>query len=99
MEFTIGEPAARHGPAAHVLRHWAAMGLLGPARRVNGRRRYGPERSARVALIVRAKQTGASLEQIRDPVTEPDGTPRRPAPGRRAGPRRGRRGATGRPGW
>ena len=42
-EMTIGELAARFGLATHVLRHWEAMGLLTPAARVNGRRRYRQE--------------------------------------------------------
>ncbi len=73
----IGELAGRYGLAGHVLRHWEAMGLLSPARRANGRRRYGPEDDARVALIVRAKEAGASLEQIRELVTAGDGARRR----------------------
>ncbi|GAA3441146.1 MerR family transcriptional regulator [Planomonospora venezuelensis] len=73
----IGELAGRYGLAAHVLRHWEAMGLLSPARQGNGRRRYGPEDEARVALIVRAKEAGASLEQIRDLVTAGSGARRR----------------------
>ncbi|MFB9724003.1 MerR family transcriptional regulator [Planobispora longispora] len=73
----IGELAGRYGLATHVLRHWEAMGLLTPARRANGRRRYGPEDDARVALIVRAKEAGASLEQIRELVTAGDGARRR----------------------
>ena len=32
-EMTIGELAARFGLATHVLRHWEAVGLLGPERR------------------------------------------------------------------
>ncbi|MER5317779.1 MerR family transcriptional regulator [Streptosporangium roseum] len=27
---TIGDVAARFGPATHVLRHWESMGLLSP---------------------------------------------------------------------
>ncbi|MBG0830435.1 MerR family transcriptional regulator [Planomonospora sp. ID67723] len=73
----IGELAGRYGLATHVLRHWEAMGLLSPARQGNGRRRYGPEDEARVALIVRAKEAGASLEQIRDLVTAGSGERRR----------------------
>ncbi|MFC4061047.1 MerR family transcriptional regulator [Planomonospora corallina] len=73
----IGELAARYGLATHVLRHWEAVGLLSPARHANGRRRYGPDDDARVALIVRAKETGASLEQIRGLVAADDGTRRR----------------------
>jgi MerR family copper efflux transcriptional regulator len=63
---TIGELAARFGLAPHVLRHWEAMGLLAPATRVNGRRRYAREHLSRVAMIVGGKAGGLSLEQLRD---------------------------------
>ncbi|WP_420000134.1 MerR family transcriptional regulator [Streptomyces boninensis] len=62
---TIGQLAERFGLASHVLRHWEAMGLLTPAERVNGRRRYGEEHITRVAMIVGGKQGGLSLEQLR----------------------------------
>jgi MerR family transcriptional regulator, copper efflux regulator len=63
---TIGELAARFGLAPHVLRHWEAMGLLAPATRVNGRRRYAQEHLSRVAMIVGGKAGGLSLEQLGD---------------------------------
>jgi MerR family transcriptional regulator, copper efflux regulator len=63
---TIGELAARFGLAPHVLRHWEAMGLLAPAARVNGRRRYAEEHLTRVAMIVGGKAGGFSLEQLGD---------------------------------
>jgi DNA-binding transcriptional MerR regulator len=59
-EMTIGELADRFGLATHVLRHWEAVGLLAPVRRVNGRRRYGRDAPARVAFIL-----GFGLEQVR----------------------------------
>jgi MerR family transcriptional regulator, copper efflux regulator len=62
----IGELAARFGLAPHVLRHWEAMGLLAPATRVNGRRRYAQEHLGRVAMIVGGKAGGLSLEQLGD---------------------------------
>ncbi|MGW5160560.1 MerR family transcriptional regulator [Nonomuraea wenchangensis] len=65
----IGELAERFGLAPHVLRHWEAMGLLTPATRVNGRRRYTSDHVVRVLTIVRAKAAGMSLEQIRDVLT------------------------------
>ncbi|MEV6110415.1 MerR family transcriptional regulator [Streptomyces sp. NPDC051940] len=65
-DMSIGELAARFRLAPHVLRHWEAMGLLAPATRVNGRRRYGPEDVNRVAMIVGGKKSGLSLEQLRD---------------------------------
>ncbi|RJL20524.1 MerR family transcriptional regulator [Bailinhaonella thermotolerans] len=63
-EMSIGELAERFGLAAHVLRHWESVGLLTPGRRVNGRRRYTEEHVYRVAVIVRAKDAGLSLERI-----------------------------------
>ncbi|WP_242884709.1 MerR family transcriptional regulator [Actinomadura litoris] len=62
----IGELAERFGLAPHVLRHWESMGLLTPAARVNGRRRYDRDHVVRVMTIVRAKAGGLSLEQIRE---------------------------------
>ncbi|MFC9997505.1 MerR family transcriptional regulator [Nocardia sp. NPDC127526] len=63
-EMSIGELAARFDLAPHVLRHWEAMGLLVPTTRRNGRRRYDAGHIARVAMIVRGKAAGMSLEQL-----------------------------------
>lgn len=60
----IGEVAARFGLDAHVLRHWENVGLLHPRRDAAGRRRYGEDDSVRVAVILRSKAAGMSLEQI-----------------------------------
>jgi DNA-binding transcriptional MerR regulator len=76
-EMTIGELAARFGLATHILRHWEAMGLLTPAARVNGRRRYRQEHVYRVALILRGKETGLSLGQLREFFSETDPSTRR----------------------
>ncbi|MGV9383272.1 helix-turn-helix domain-containing protein [Nonomuraea sp. NPDC003707] len=62
----IGELAERFDLAPHVLRHWEAMGLLTPAARVSGRRRYTRDHVIRVLTIIRAKAGGMSLEQIRE---------------------------------
>ncbi|WP_234583722.1 MerR family transcriptional regulator [Micromonospora sp. MH99] len=61
---TIGEAADHFGLPAHVLRHWESVGLLSPAR-VTGRRRYTRDDLYRVASILRAKQAGLSLPDIR----------------------------------
>jgi DNA-binding transcriptional MerR regulator len=61
----IGALAGRFGLAAHVLRHWESAGLLAPARDPAGRRRYGPADVVRVAMILRGKEAGLSLEAIR----------------------------------
>ena len=77
MEYTIGELAARFGLATHVLRHWEDVGLLSPARRVAGRRVYGPAHVTRVAEILLGKDAGFSLEQLRELFAAPDRNRRR----------------------
>ena len=64
MDLSVGEAAARFGLEAHVLRHWEDVGLLTPARTGAGRRRYGRDDVVRIAVIVRSKAAGMSLEQI-----------------------------------
>jgi len=63
--WTVGELAGRFGLATHVLRFWEEMGLLTPARDAGGRRRYGSDDLTRVAVTIRNKAAGMSLEQIR----------------------------------
>ncbi|MFL5879316.1 MAG: MerR family DNA-binding protein [Actinomycetota bacterium] len=48
------------------------MGLLSPARRVAGRRVYGPAHVTRVAEVLLGKDAGFSLEQLRELFTAPD---------------------------
>lgn len=74
-ELSIGDVAHRFGLASHVLRHWEAVGLLGPAR-AGGRRRYGADDLYRVAVILRAKQAGLGLDQIRQMIATTDRTER-----------------------
>ncbi|MFF3787988.1 MerR family transcriptional regulator [Streptomyces sp. NPDC001933] len=68
----IGALAQRFGLATHVLRHWEAMGLLTPARDAAGRRRYGIADLTRIAVILRAKEAGLSLDIIRSLVATAD---------------------------
>ncbi|HET6534342.1 MAG TPA: MerR family transcriptional regulator [Actinoplanes sp.] len=77
MEYAIGDLAARFGLATHVLRHWEDVGLLTPARRVAGRRVYGPAHVTRVAEILLGKEAGFSLEQMRELFAAPDRERRR----------------------
>jgi len=74
---TIGELAARFGLATHVLRHWESVGVLTPAERVNGRRRYRPDHVARIAMILRAKVAGLTLDHLRQILAAPDEEARR----------------------
>ena len=75
---TIGQVADHFGLPAHVLRHWESVGLLSPTRVEGGRRRYSRDDLFRVASIVRAKQAGLPLPDIRaflaarDPATRKD---------------------------
>lgn len=62
---SVGEAAGRFGLDTHVLRHWEDRGLLAPARDGGGRRRYDDDDLVRIAVIVRSKWAGMSLDQIR----------------------------------
>ncbi|GAA3550579.1 hypothetical protein GCM10022222_37630 [Amycolatopsis ultiminotia] len=61
----IGEVADRFGLPAHVLRHWESVGLLAPSRVEGRQRRYGADDLYRVAVILRAKEAGLGLDDIR----------------------------------
>ncbi len=62
--FSIGDVAARFGLATHVLRHWEDAGLLEPDRDGADRRLYRDDDLVRVAVILRSKAAGMTLEQI-----------------------------------
>jgi DNA-binding transcriptional MerR regulator len=76
-ELTIGQLAARFGLATHVLRHWEDVGVIEPAERINGRRRYRPWHVSRVATILLSKQAGFTLDQIKAILDAPDGPARK----------------------
>ncbi|MFS0795458.1 MerR family transcriptional regulator [Microbacterium sp. 1P10AE] len=61
----IGDAAGRFGLEPHVLRHWEDAGLLHPTRDAGGRRRFGDPDLVRIAVILRNKAAGMSLDQIR----------------------------------
>lgn len=62
--WSVGQVADRFGLPTNVLRHWESVGLLRPERDSAGRRRYGREDVVRIAVIVRSKAAGMTLEQI-----------------------------------
>jgi DNA-binding transcriptional MerR regulator len=64
MTWTVGELAARFDLPTHVLRHWESLGLLMPERDDSGYRRYRRGDLVRVAVILRNKAAGMTLEQI-----------------------------------
>jgi MerR family copper efflux transcriptional regulator len=76
-ELTIGQLGARFGLATHVLRHWEDVGLIEPAERVNGRRRYRPWHVSRVATILLSKEAGFRLDQIKAILDAPNGPARK----------------------
>ena len=63
--WSVGDLAARFDLPTNVLRHWESLGLLAPERDASGYRRYGRDDLVRVAVILRNKSAGMSLEQIR----------------------------------
>ena len=79
-DFTIGELAKASGVAASAVRYYERVGLVTPAGRVNGRRRYDREAFARLAMIHVAKEMGFTLTEIKvlvDGIAKGDRTPRR----------------------
>ena len=65
-ELSIGDLAAEYGIAAHVLRHWEEVGVLLPARRRGGQRRYTERQRHRLEVILLAQRAGMTLKQIRE---------------------------------
>jgi MerR family transcriptional regulator, redox-sensitive transcriptional activator SoxR len=64
-QFTISEVArqVRHRPSA--IRYYERIGLLPPAHSLSRQRRYDPTVVYRLAIILRARQLGFSLSEIR----------------------------------
>jgi len=62
---TISEAGRKIGLPASTIRYYEQIGVLKPAHRESGQRRYGQEVLYRLALIQRARQTGFTLDEIR----------------------------------
>jgi len=62
---TIGELAARTRIATSALRYYEELGLLRPASRVSGHRRYRPAAVDQVGVILFLRDVGFSLLEIR----------------------------------
>lgn len=65
-EMRIGEVARRAGVRVSLLRYYEDVGLLPPAPRVSGQRRYDASVLRRLAVIDVAQRAGLSLDEIRD---------------------------------
>ncbi|HEX6330443.1 MAG TPA: MerR family transcriptional regulator [Actinomycetota bacterium] len=62
---TIGEVAARAGLRTSALRYYEEEGLVRPASRESGRRRYDPSVLHRLAVIGLFQDVGFSIREIR----------------------------------
>ena len=63
---TISEVARQVGLQPSAIRYYERIGILLPAQRTGGQRRYDITVLHRLAVIQRARQTGFSLDEIRE---------------------------------
>ena len=61
---SIGQLGQQAGVATSKLRYYDGLGLLRPAHRESGQRRYGPDALMHLAHIQRAQEAGFSLKDI-----------------------------------
>src|SRR5260221_6231682 len=64
-ELAISEIARQVGLQASAIRYYERIGLLPPAPRMSGQRRYDTTALYRLAIIQRARQLGFTLTEIR----------------------------------
>ena len=65
LPLTISEVARQVGLQPSAIRYYERIGILGPAVRVSGQRRYDNSVLYRLAVIQRARQIGFTLDEIR----------------------------------
>ena len=63
---SISEVARQIGIRASAIRYYEQIGILQPAERVSGQRRYDRTTLYRLAIVQRARETGFSLDEIRE---------------------------------
>lgn len=69
----VGELAEASGLTIRALHHYEHVGLVTPTTRTDsGHRLYGPEAVARLYSLVRLRQLGLSLTQVRRVLDDPD---------------------------
>jgi MerR family redox-sensitive transcriptional activator SoxR len=64
-QLRISEVAQQVGLQASAVRYYEQIGLLPPAQRMSGQRRYDTTALYRLAIIRRARQLGFTLDEIR----------------------------------
>ncbi len=64
-QFSISEVARQVGLRTSAIRYYERIGVLTPARRVSGQRRYDHSAVKRLAVVRRAQEAGFSLDEIR----------------------------------
>jgi MerR family transcriptional regulator, redox-sensitive transcriptional activator SoxR len=62
---TIGEVARRAGVRTSALRYYEEVGVLPPAERISGQRRYDTTVLARLAVVRLAQELGFTVAEIR----------------------------------
>lgn len=65
MSLSIGEVAREAGLRTSALRYYESVGLLPPAERLNGRRRYDASVFQRLSIIDLAQHAGFTVAEIR----------------------------------
>ena len=66
MELSISDVAKQIGLRASAIRYYEQIGILPPAHRVSGQRRYDVTVLHRLTVIQRARQTGFTLGEIKE---------------------------------
>jgi MerR family redox-sensitive transcriptional activator SoxR len=66
QNLAISDVARRFGLRTSAIRYYEQIGILPPAMRKNGQRRYDNSALFRLAVVQRARETGFTLEEIRE---------------------------------
>ena len=64
-QFSISEVGRRAGLRTSAIRYYEQIGILEPARRISGQRRYDETVLSRLAVVRRAQEAGFTLDEIR----------------------------------
>ena len=65
-DLVISDVARVFGLRTSAIRYYEQIGILPPAMRKNGQRRYNDSVLFRLAVVQRARETGFTLEEIRE---------------------------------